>query len=45
MGGRFLFSADIKLPEVFGISEFIGGVLWCFIADWTVKLAHRDSSP
>ena len=29
---------------VFGIPEFIVGVLCFFLADWIVKLAYRDSS-
>ncbi len=29
---------------VFGIPEFIAGVLCFFLADWIVKLAYRDSS-
>jgi len=30
---------------VFGVPEFILGVLCFFLADWIVKLAYRDSSP
>jgi hypothetical protein len=29
---------------VFGIPEFIAGVLCFFLADWIVKLAYRDPS-
>jgi hypothetical protein len=29
---------------MFGIPEFIVGVLCFFLADWIVKLAYRDSS-
>ena len=29
---------------VFGIPEFILGVLLFFLADWIVRLAYRDSS-
>jgi len=29
---------------VFGIPEFIAGVLLFFFADWFVRLAYRDSS-
>jgi hypothetical protein len=29
---------------VFGVPEFIAGVLCFFLADWIVKLAYRDSS-
>ena len=29
---------------VFGIPEFIVGVLCFFLADWIVRLAYRDSS-
>jgi hypothetical protein len=28
---------------VFGVPEFIAGVLCFFLADWIVKLAYRDS--
>lgn len=29
---------------VFGVPEFISGVLLFFLADWIVKLAYRDSA-
>jgi hypothetical protein len=29
---------------LFGVPEFIVGVLCFFLADWIVKLAYRDSS-
>lgn len=29
---------------IFGIPEFIVGVLCVFLADWIVRLAYRDSS-
>jgi hypothetical protein len=29
---------------VFGVPEFIAGVLCFFLADWIVKLAYRDHS-
>jgi hypothetical protein len=39
---------DSNFPEepyfVFGIPEFIAGVLCFFLADWIVKLAYRDPS-
>jgi hypothetical protein len=30
---------------VFGVPEFIVGVVCFFLADWIVKLAYRDHSP
>ena len=29
---------------VFGVPEFIAGVLCFFLADWIVKLAYRDAA-
>ena len=37
-------SASTLSYFVFGIPEFIVGVLCFFLADWIVKLAYRDSS-
>ena len=37
-------SASTLSYFVFGIPEFIAGVLCFFLADWIVKLAYRDSS-
>jgi hypothetical protein len=37
-------SASILSYFVFGIPEFIVGVLCFFLADWIVKLAYRDPS-
>jgi hypothetical protein len=37
-------STSILTYFVFGIPEFIVGVLLFFLADWVVKLAYRDAS-
>ena len=37
-------SASTLSYFVFGVPEFIVGVLCFFLADWIVKLAYRDSS-
>jgi hypothetical protein len=37
-------SASTLSYFVFGVPEFIAGVLCFFLADWIVKLAYRDSS-
>jgi hypothetical protein len=37
-------SASTLSYFVFGVPEFIFGVLCFFLADWIVKLAYRDSS-
>ncbi len=37
-------SASTLSYFVFGIPEFIVGVLCFFLADWIVRLAYRDSS-
>ena len=37
-------SASTLSYFVFGIPEFILGVVCFFLADWIVKLAYRDSS-
>ena len=38
-------SASTLSYFVFGVPEFIAGVLCFFLADWIVKLAYRDHSP
>jgi len=38
-------SASTLSYFVFGVPEFIVGVLCFFLADWIVKLAYRDSPP
>ena len=38
-------SASTLTYFVFGVPEFIVGVLCFFLADWIVKLAYRDSVP
>ena len=37
-------SASTLSYFVFGVPEFIVGVLCFFLADWIVRLAYRDSS-
>ena len=37
-------SASTLSYFVFGVPEFIIGVMCFFLADWIVKLAYRDSS-
>ncbi len=37
-------SASTLSYIVFGVPEFIAGVLCFFLADWIVKLAYRDHS-
>jgi hypothetical protein len=37
-------SASTLSYFMFGVPEFIVGVLCFFLADWIVKLAYRDSS-
>jgi len=37
-------SASTLSYFVFGIPEFIAGMLCFFLADWIVRLAYRDSS-
>jgi hypothetical protein len=37
-------SASTLSYFVFGVPEFVAGVLCFFLADWIVKLAYRDSS-
>ena len=37
-------SASTLSYFVFGVPEFIAGVLCFFLADWIVKLAYRDHS-
>jgi len=38
-------SASTLTYFVFGVPEFIVGVLCFFLADWIVKLAYRDAAP
>jgi hypothetical protein len=44
-GGNDSNSASTLSYFVFGVPEFIVGVLCFFLADWIVKLAYRDHSP
>lgn len=43
-GGGDSGSASTLSYFVFGVPEFIVGVLCFFLADWIVKLAYRDPS-
>ena len=43
-GGNDSNSNSVLSFFVFGVPEFIGGVLCFFLADWIVKLAYRDTS-
>jgi len=43
-GGGDSSSTSTLSYFVFGVPEFIVGVLCFFLADWIVKLAYRDSS-
>jgi hypothetical protein len=38
-------SASTVTYFVFGVPEFIVGVLCFFLADWIVRLAYRDAAP
>lgn len=38
-------SASTLTYFVFGVPEFIVGVLCFFLADWIVRLAYRDAAP
>jgi hypothetical protein len=46
-GGQENDSASVSTLSyfVFGVPEFIVGVLLFFLADWVVRLAYRDAAP
>ena len=46
-GGQESDSASVSTLSyfVFGVPEFIVGVLLFFLADWVVRLAYRDAPP